>query len=466
MQKEFLSAVFCPPTGAWADVPDRLTDGVFTVLKNAGVNRVLAFGMDDRAETRETTFRQCQAFGMGYLPCVPSAEDYCRVLPDEKGKPWGALTQQEREALDERFVEEVRALSERPAFRGIFFEDECGYLSFPGIAHAKQVFDRHFPGCEFHANFFSYSINEDIFWGGMAFHGRPGASRDMELPFALDGDLAITFENRFRLYDVLVEGLLGKAKFEWISQDKYPFEEFWPQVPSSVHVALFELNAFLKQKSVKYASRYYNFMQLGQWCGGRKMTFGEMALQMNVTAAYGASGFGWFPGVFPLDWRDNPAGRDGSAGFIDLGGEPTPLAGWVTAIHRFLSGFAEDILQAELLGVTAYGTYDNGFDWEAVKDLPDAECIYHGQLPDMLRYRDPAVTAETTNQLLLSVFQRDGNKRYYGVNTSSVYENRVRLTLPKGTYSVYTMEGCFQSGPELNAVLQPGCGLYIRRNEA
>ncbi len=462
MKKEFLSAVFCPPTGAWEDVPDRLTDEVFAALKAAGVNRIFAFGLDDRTETQERTFRQCEKFGIGYLPCVPSAGDYCRVVPKKGEKPWGELTGQEREALDRRFVEEVRAFLPYPAFRGIFFEDECGYLCFPGIAHAKQVFDRHFPGYEFHANFFSYSINDDIFWGGMEFHGHPEATKGLELPFELTGALEIKFSNRFRYYDVLVEGLLSKAHFELISQDKYPYEEFWPSVPSSVHVALFELNAFLRQKSIAHGSRFYNFMQAGQWGSGqRAMTFGELALQMNVTAAYGAEGFGWFPGVFPLDWRGAPAGTAGGAGLIDLLGRPTAIAGWAAEMNGFLSGFADDVLRSELLGVTAYGSYDNGFAWEQVKDLPDAECIYRGQLPDMLSYEDERISAVCTNQLMLSTFEREGKRRYYAVNTSSVYENEIKLTLPEGCYSAHGMDGTTQCGGSIRAVLRPGCALYI-----
>ncbi len=465
MTSEFLSVVFCPPTGPWENVPDRLGDRVFETLRSVGVNRIAAYGMDDRLETRERTFTQCEKFGIGYLPCVPSAEDYCRVLPQNGKKSWGELTNQEKQELDSRFVKEVEAYLPYPAFRGVFFEDECGYLSFPGIAHAKGVFDVHFPGYEFHANFFSYSINEDIFWGGMAFHGHPGAAKGLQLPFDLTGDMAITFQNRFRFYDVLVEGLLSRTHFELISQDKYPFESFWPEVPTSVHRALFELNAFLKKKAVKYGSSYYNFMQVGQWSDcNRPMTFGEMALQMNVTVAYGAAGFGWFPGVFPLDWRKEPgfqSGAQGGAAFIDLQGKPTVYAQWAGKLNRFLSDFSEDIVNAQLLGAAAYGSYRNGFCWDKVKALPDSECIYNGQIPEILQYTDERITAQCTNQLLLSTFQKDGKRRYYGVNTSSVFENQIVLTLPEGKYTVCAMGQKFQSHREVRTTLEPGCGIYI-----
>ncbi len=468
-RKEWVSVAFCPPTGAWDNFPDRLTDEVFQTLKATGINRIFAFGMDDRLETIEIAFQQCEKYGIGYLPSVPSARAYCRILSDEEGKPWKELTQAEKDALDQRFVKEVRAYASRPAFKGILFEDECGYLSFDGVAHAKKVFDKHFPGYEFHANFFSYSANDAIFWGGMAFHEHPENMQKLDLPFSLTGDMEITFANRFRFYDVLVEGLLSKAHFELISQDKYPFEEFWPEVPTSVHIALFELNAFLKKKSLEHGSRFYNYMQVGQWSSGnRKMDFGEMALQINVTAAYGAEGFGWFPGVFPLDWRGDGSseGANGSSAFIDLYGRPTVYADWVGRIHKFLKQFCDDVLNSELLGVTAYGTYDNGFDWEQVRTLPDSECIYHGNFPDILSYRDEQIQVESGNQVMVSTFERDGKRRYYMVNLSSVYENPISVTLPAGQYRVYSMERAYDCGGTLEEILQPGCALYIvKENE-
>lgn len=464
---EYISAVFCPPTGPWDGFPDRLSDSVFQTLKDIGVNRIFAYGMDDRTETVERTFRQCERFQIGYLPCIPASRDYLHILPGDNGeKPWSELTQAEKDALDDRFVQQIRCYASYPAFAGITFTDECGYLAFDGVAHAKKVFDQNFPGYEFHANFFSYSINDEIFWGGMAFHGHPGALDTMELPFSLTGELEIKFENRFRYYDRLVEGLLSKAPFEVISQDKYPFEEFWPSVPTSVHTALFELNAYFKLKSMKYGSRFYNFMQVGQWFkAGRKMSFGEMALQVNVTAAYGAAGFGWFPGVFPLDWRNEEAmeeGRQGGAAFIDIQGNPTQYVPWVKALNDYVKAFACDLLESQLLGVASYGTYDNGFDWETVKTLPDAECIYHGELPDMLRYTEPGMTAQCSNQIMVATFIKDGKKRYYAVNLSTVYDNTVKLTLPGAGYAVQEMDRAYSAGSTIETTLKPGGALFMK----
>ncbi len=465
MKKQLISVAFCPPTGEWqGKYPSRLTDEVFQILRNAGVNRIAAFGMDDREETQKRTFELCEKYDIGYLPCVSSAGEYTRVLPDSEGrKAWSQLSEEEKVALDEKFLSEVAELVDKSAFKGIFFTDESGYLAFDGIAHAKNVFDKKYPEYEFHINFFSYSIDEKIFWGGMTFDGKDDLAKDITSPFALTGDLAIKFENRFNFYDVLVEHLLSQAKFDYISQDKYPFENFWPSVPTSVHVALFELNAFLRQKSEKYGCQFYNYMQVGSWDGNRPLRYGEMALQMNVTLAYGGAGFGMFPAVFPLDFSGfDEKVCNGGAGFIDLYGKPTKYAKIAKELNDFYLLFAEDLLNSEFLGITAYGEYQNGFDQEAIQSLPDSECIYVGNLPDMCRFEDERIQVKASNQVSLSTFEKDWKRRYLVVNLSSIYDNDISLTLPRGSYELITMDGIKQTDGSINITLMSGCAMYIQ----
>ncbi len=467
MEKKYIATAFCAPTGEWkGKYPNRLTDEVFQTLKSVGVNRIIAFGLDDRAETREATLKMCEKYDIGYLACVRASGEYIRVIPDKDKKPWFALTQAEKDALDATFIQQVKeVLALSPMVKGIFFEDECGYMAFEGEAHAKKVFDEHFKGYEFHNNFVSYSIDEKIFWGGMAFDGQTDKANQIKKPFELTGDLEISFKNRFRFYDKFVEGLLSKAHFEFISQDRYPFEEIWKEVPTSVHRALFDLNAFMQVKSQKYGNQFQNYMQVGNWSNGRsrEMSYGEMALQMNVTMAYGGSGFGWFPAVFPLDWAefDEKITR-GGAGFIDLYGRPTVYAEMAKEVNDFYQPFLTDLLESKFVGITAYGEYDNGFDKEEAKRLPDGECIYTGELPELCQYKDERIAVDSSNQVSLSIFEKEGKRRYFIVNLSSTYANEVHLQLPKGEYVVYAMEETWESAEKISAMLKAGCATYIQ----
>lgn len=461
MRKQFLQAVFCAPTGAYDDkpYPSRLTDEVFSSLSNAGINRIFAFGYDGRKETVEQTFVLCEKHGISYFPTPSSAEEYVRVQEKDGKKPFCELTDKEKERLDERFLEELEEYATHKSFGGIFFSDEAGYLAAEGIARAKQVFDTKYEKYEFHTNFYSYSINEDIFWGGMG-----GVSPD-RLPFELKGDMEIVFENRFRYYDCLVENLLSKASFEYVSQDKYPYELFWPTVPTSVHVALFELTAYFNEKKKKYGNKFYNYMQVGNWSDDkREMTFAEMALQMHVTAAYGSEGFAYFPGCFPLDYTgDSFCKRTrGSLGaLIDIDGNPTIYCDYLGRLNQFFGKIEDDILNSKLLGVRAYGTYDNGFAEEEIKGLPDNECIFRGELAKCLQY-DGELPIKSSNAVLVSVFERAGKKRYYLVNLSTIYRNHVEVELPAGQYELIGLEGKRDTSHDTELLLAAGCGVYIK----
>ena len=379
---------------------------------------------------------------------------------------WVDLTQEEKKNLDERFIKEVGEYVGYPAFAGVFFGDEAGYLSFGGVAHAKEVFTANFPSLEFHFNFFSYSINDAIFWGGMA--GAVNGEPKREKPFELKGDTAITFANRFNFYDKLVEGLLSKAKFEFISQDKYPFEGFWKEVPTSVHVALFELNAFFAEKKRKYGCKFYNYMQAGQWMTGtprKHMTKGEAALQAHVTAAYGNDGFAYFPGCFPIDYTFNPDikySEEGAGGLIDMYGNKAEVYDWVKELNEFFALIEDDILLSELKGVTSYGEYYNGFTKDEIKDLPDSECIFTGELPKYFNYTDKGVNVRCENEVMMSVFEKDGKPRYYIVNLASAYKNKVKITLPAGAYEIIRKNEKYVSNENIELVLDDGEGIYIR----
>ena len=460
-KKEFIQAIFCAPTGKYDNLPypSRLTDEVFKSLKEAGINRIFGFGYDIRKETQIKTLELCEKYGIKYLPTMECFGRYVDF-------GWVDLTQEEKKNLDERFIKEVGEYVGYPAFAGVFFGDEAGYLSFGGVAHAKEVFTANFPSLEFHFNFFSYSINDAIFWGGMA--GAVNGEPKREKPFELKGDTAITFANRFNFYDKLVEGLLSKAKFEFISQDKYPFEGFWKEVTTSVHVALFELNAFFAEKKRKYGCKFYNYMQAGQWMTGtprKHMTKGEAALQAHVTAAYGNDGFAYFPGCFPIDYTFNPDmkySEEGAGGLIDMYGNKAEVYDWVKELNEFFALIEDDILSSELKGVTSYGEYYNGFTKDEIKDLPDSECIFTGELPKYFNYTDKGVNVGCENEVMMSVFEKDGKPRYYIVNLASAYKNKVKITLPAGAYEIIRKNEKYVSNENIELVLDEGEGIYIR----
>lgn len=466
--KEFIQAIFCAPTGKYDDLPypSRLTDEVFKALKEAGINRIFGFGYDIREETQLKTLELCEKYGIYYLPTMNSFGKYISLGNGDE-KAFKDLTEDEKTALDKEFIAEVAKYRNFPAFKGVFFGDEAGYLSFDGVARAKKVFDENYPDLEFHFNFFSYSINDDIFWYGMAnsFAKKP----NLEKPFKLEGDLAVTFESRFNFYDKLVDGLTTKAKFGYLSQDKYPFESFWESVPTSVHVALFELNAYFAEKKKKLGCKFYNYMQAGQWAGGtnrKHMTKGEIALQAHVTAAYGHEGFAYFPGCYPIDYtfdKSQEYSVNGAGGLIDIYGKKAEVYEEVKKLNAYFAEIADDILSSEFKGVWAYGEYYNGFTEDEIKNLPDNECIFRGELPTTCRYKDESVAVKSSNEVMVSAFERDGKKRYYLINISTTEKNETTAAFGKGEYVAVTDKGKIDFENKITINLGEGQGIYIIR---
>lgn len=466
--KEFIQAIFCAPTGEYDNLPypSRLTDEVFKALKDAGINRIFGFGYDIREQTQLKTLELCEKYGIYYLPTMRSFGKYISLGNGDE-RAFKDLTEAEKEALDEEFIAEVKKYEKYPAFKGVFFGDEAGYLSFDGVARAKRVFDKNFPDLEFHFNFFSYSINDDIFWYGMAnsFAKKP----NLEKPLELKGDLAVTFKNRFNFYDKLVDGLVSKAKFDYLSQDKYPFESFWESVPTSVHVALFELNAYFAEKKKKVGCKFYNYMQAGQWAGDtnrKHMTDGEIRLQAHVTAAYGHEGFAYFPGCYPIDYtfeKSREYSMNGAGGLIDIYGKKAEIYERVKELNEFFASISDDILSSEFKGVSAYGKYYNGFTEDEIKNLPDNECIFRGELPETCRYKDESVSVGSSNEVMVSVFEKEGKKRYYLVNLSSAEKNEITAKFENGKYTAIVGKEKIAFENEITLRLNEGQGIYIIR---
>ncbi len=466
--KQFIKAIFCAPTGEYKEYncPSRLTDEVFKKLKGVGINRIFGFGWDNREETKLKTLELCEKYDIGYFPVLDSFGAYIALGSKEK-KPFDDWNENEIQEADEKMIKEVKKYLPYKAFQGVFFGDEAGYLSLNGVAHAKKVFSENFPSLEFHFNFFSYSINEPIFWGGMELSRNPNL--EYKKPFELDAEHQITFQNRFRFYDLLVEHLLNKTKFEFVSQDKYPFEPFWKEIPTSVHVALFELNGFFAEKKKKYGFNFYNYLQAGQWATGsnrKHMSEGEMLLQTNVTIGYGHEGYAYFPGCFPIDFVFAPEmdyAKNGASSLIDINGNEGEVYAFVKKEQEFVSLIEEDILSSEFLGVASYGEYRNGFLEEEINALPDNECIFRGQLPDFVLYKDSSLNVSCENEVMISSFVREGKKRYFITNLSSVFPNEVNIQLKKGEYLVIQGNEKNRFDGKIHLSLNPGEAAYLVR---
>ena len=470
--KQFVQAIFCPPNDRIDELnlPSRLTDETFTMLKEMRINRLFGWGWDSRPDTIKKTLELCEKYDIAYFLQLKTADEYISTPVNTRNqKPFCQLSQEEIEDLDRRFIEEIKGYTSYKALKGVLFEDEVGYLSFDGVLHAKEVFEREFPDFEFQTNFLCYTLNELYFWA--SFVSDDTVVPDEIKPFKLEGMNAITFENRYNYYGLFVDGLLSKSHFDFFSFDKYPFIDHWENCERFMHICYLDSIAFLRTKKDEYGSAFYAYIGAGQWFANspRDMLESEFYLSMHLCALYGIDGFGYFPGFYPVDFVACEGYRNsdnGNAGLIDINGKPTKFYHYLKKANEYFARIEEDILSAKFLGVKSYGEYYNGFTKEDIKDIQDKEVIYFGELPKFYQMAEQSIQVlDTTNNMAVSEFEKDGKKRFYLVNMSTLYQNQVKITLPKGAFTIERISGTEENIKKTILLqLEAGEGIYIIEN--
>lgn len=467
MKKQFIQAIFCPPNDQYQEynLPSRLTDEVFSYLKDMKINRIFGWGYDSRKTTIEKMMDMCEKYNISYLPTLEVNHEYLRIESDDKGKAFFELNEEEIKRLDERFIRDFYPYTLRKCVKGIFFSDESGYLGFKGIIHAKEVFEKAYPGYEFHVNFFSYTINEQMFW--TSFNKPDYVVKEEWKPFKLEGKYEVNFANRFNYYDLFVDGLLAKSHFNYFSFDKYPFEIYWDKCPHFMHRCYIESVALLRKKKEQYHSNFYAYIGVGQWFENAPKTLlpSEFSLSMHILALYGCDGFAYFPGLYPVDFVTYTKllnSDNGQAGLLDINGKPTIFYHELKKLNEYFSLIEDDLLNSELISVKSYGEYYNGFTKEDVKDVKDNEVIFFGEEPPFYNVDKQNIKVKkTTNNIFISEFKKDNKAKFYLVNMSTLFSNDIEIELPKGNYQLLGVNRSISFNEELKITLQPGEGIYI-----
>ena len=83
-------------------------------------------------------------------------------------------------------------------------------------------------------------------------------------------------------------------------------------------------------------------------------------------------------------------------------------------------------------------------------------------MPNELRFVDDGVKVVSENEIMLSVFVRGEKRRYYAVNLSSVFKNKVKMTFPAGEYEVIRNTTESLSDGMVELTLNEGEGIYIK----
>lgn len=428
MDKKFFVGIYCPPYPPKQDYPSRITEKSYSLLKDIGVTDVFGH-FEDKYDWSylEQAMDLCDKVGLNYYPRLFVFQDYISVTggyPDEKHISYRDLSSAEQDELNKKLVSQLNKIKDHKCFSGVFFGDESPRGSFYGMGVAKRVFKENFPDKEFHYNCLNYCISDEHMFGGKN-------SKDFRV---LTGDMSALSQNRFKRYRYLLDCYLDEVKPEYLTTDLYPFTNYWKGLPT-VHRGLYELNSLIAEyKRLNKNLKSYYYLQTGSWDNDvRKVNRAEMALQMNITLAYGHEGFCFFPGVFPNDFlyeKEDPS-KNGDCALLDCYGEPTVYAEMSKQLLAEVQAFAPVLLSSEFEGVTTAGSFHGGFDGIDITYLADYDAIYNGSLPEWCRFEGTLPMLQTDSQLFIGVFSYQGKKAYLVVNNSIVCQARFAMRIDK-----------------------------------
>ncbi len=446
--QEFHVAAYCPPNPAEKGLSSQICAEQYEKMRNAGVDLVYGHNEAIGGACEKETFSAldlCREYGMKYL-----VKDtiYKRFTALRGEKAFRRLNARERKALAEEYARSLERYKHHPAFGGVEFIDEPGYEMFDGIRFAKEVFDRECSGKLFYVNMLPYwTLCAQMQYG-------------MEYPFFEEKEPKLYAEPKQCRYAFYLRSFLEKVRPQVLSYDAYPVLTLGGE-SKMIHVALFDHLRIVSELAKEQGIPFWNFIQAGgKWEGCANIRVpneAEVALQINASLAYGASGIQIFPYAFPNDWSEDPAAE---AGLIGRKGEETSL----------YPVFRRQIAKAKKYGnllvgmrhrfVSASGEYSGGLSPYAERlNIPDSDCIFDGNLP----YRKIEGIRQicSDSQILTGVFEQDNRRVLFLVNDSTIKSTNVCIFFERETrFRLRGEEGEWQTAERTGTfVLEPGEGM-------
>lgn len=361
--------------------PDYLTDEIFTLLKDSGVN-FIAQSQDQWNVSRENVRKAlsfCEKYGIGYF------------VSD------GRLAYTN---TAERMTELIRDYIDLPNVLGVHLRDEPTLSEAEQLSAVVKAFNASAAGKEKYAyvNLFpSYSSTLKL--GGKHY------------------DYMTTFINEVNL--------------PFVSYDNYPFsfknQDTTTAIPSNYFYDLSTARKVAKENG----KPFWVYIQTGgQWESKVGVASdpifpneGETLWNINTSLAYGAKAIQYFPFLQPVHFSDaGEAGKDYTRnGMIGVAGNVNRWYYYVQKANRQIDAIDHILMKSESKGVIA-----SGF-WKArliEEDKPDAKSDFWRELKNV------SSTGETGVIIGCFDYNYEGNKSrsaYYVVNGSSTEKQTVTL---------------------------------------
>lgn len=418
MNKSFVIGVYCPPNTAKNNKPTQINDEQYFYIKELGVNYVYGHNEAFNSEYETESVRAlelCEKYEINYLVKDNIYKRFTTLKSDDF-KIFNELTEDERIQLGNEYKKSLNKYKDYKSFAGVEFIDEPGHQMLEGIKYAKSIFDEVCKDKLFYVNMLPYwTLKEQLQYG-------------LEYGKFTEKNENLFSEPKQCRYQYYLSEFLDKLKLQILSYDAYPILTLGNE-KNMIHIALYDHLKIAQTLSKNRNIDFWNFIQAGgKWenCSIiRVPTESEIALQINLSIAYGARGIQIFPYAYPNDWDDD---EQAIAGLIDKNGKKTALYGYFKNCIDFIKKIENYLMQSSFLYETAVGEFKSDLsDYETLLKIKDNDCIFDGRLS--FKEIKEVKYILTNSQLVIGVYKYNSKTLLYVVNNSILYESEFEINL-------------------------------------
>ncbi len=416
--------VFYGPYGTSSSVsengvvtPDYLTDEIFTLLKDSGVNYI-GHSQDQWSTSKNNVIKAlslCEEYGLGYF-----VNDATLVSVETA----------------EAMTEKIKDYIDLPNVLGVHMRDEPKLEDSEQYKRAVAAFGESVKGKKKYAyiNLLpSYTNGTDL--GGTHYNYMSTYAKDVNLPF--------------------------------VSYDNYPFTKKDQGTTSAIPNSYFNDLSTARKVADENGKPFWVYVQAGgQWepkIGVASDPLfpneGETLWNVNTSLAYGATSIQYFPFIQPVQFSD--AGEDGRDytrnGMIGVAGNVNRWYYYVQKANKQIAAIDHILMKSVSEGVIATGYWK---DRISAEDKPDANSDYWRELK--------GVTSSGSTGVIIGCFDYNytgdnSHSAFYVVNGSSTEKQTVTLTFDKkyGFDFIQRAETFGVAGKTIKITLEGGEGVML-----
>ena len=406
------------PIGAWSAPPPEVTDyGIsnqitlenYLTLAESGINAI--YGLFDTPSYQDDISTDV------VLQALECAEQAGMVYFVRDIFAYQLLAENGEDAWAD-----IEYYMSKPAYGGTLMYDEPGYSLFETLGGVMEMWKNKEEYWEEKLSLIpllpNYSTAEQFYYG---MEPEEGTS-------APPVDYTNNYEGYLRAY-------LERVPTQVFSYDFYPFNGY----DKTVRREYFEQISVVRKVCMEYNLPFWTFEQVGFYDGGmRDFSYAEIAVQANLSLAYGAKGIQWFNYWQPPHYPESPI-----CGMVDHDGNKTVYYDYVQKVNEQIAAVDHVLMKSKSTGIIEIGSSmfgsipseDKVTSYGALTSATGAG----GALVGCFEYRDMGyayyVSSSNTTEDAVVTLNFDGMYNLQKVQdaiSSTVTGNSITLSIPAG----------------------------------